>query len=258
MTRRHRPRRFARRATLRRSVSLLAKFKYEQPQPEIFYGALAEDTLAMCADLYADVTEKDLADTFVVDVGGGPGFFADHFTNVGARYAVVETDEGELLRAGDSTAIRICGSGLQMPFKDASIDICLSSNVGEHVPNPWEMAEEMLRVTKDDGLLIYSYTVWLSPFGGHETGRWHYLGGEFAARRYARKMGKEPKNRYGKTLFPVSAAAGMKWARNVEDAELIAAFPRYNPRWAWWVVHVPLVRELFTANLVLVMRPKRG
>ena len=57
-----------------------------------------------------------------------------------------------------------------MPFADASIDICLSSNVGEHVPDPWALAEEMLRVTKDDGLLIYSYTVWLSPFGGHETG----------------------------------------------------------------------------------------
>lgn len=258
MTVRQKTQRFRRRATLRRSVGLLAKFKYEQPEPEIFYGALAEDTVAMCADLYRDSTGKDLTGTLVVDVGGGPGFFADYFTAVGARYAVVETDEGELLRAGDSSAIRICGSGLEMPFADGSIDICLSSNVGEHVPDPWALAEEMLRVTKDDGLLIYSYTVWLSPFGGHETGMWHYLGGERAARRYARRMGKEPKNRYGVTLFPVSTAAGMKWAKSFEGAELIAAFPRYNPRWAWWVVQVPILRELLTANLVLVLRPKRS
>ena len=36
----------------------------------------------------------------------------------------------------------------------------------------------------------------------------------------------------------------MKWAKSFEGAELIAAFPRYNPRWAWWVVQVPILREL--------------
>ena len=75
-------------------MGLLAKFKYEQPQPQIFYGALAEDTVAMCADLYSDTTGKDLTGTFVVDVGGGPGFFADHFTAVGARYAVRRNRRG--------------------------------------------------------------------------------------------------------------------------------------------------------------------
>lgn len=36
--------RFARRATLSRSLRLLSEFRYEQPDPARFYGALAADT----------------------------------------------------------------------------------------------------------------------------------------------------------------------------------------------------------------------
>ncbi|HEY5844524.1 MAG TPA: SAM-dependent methyltransferase, partial [Mycobacterium sp.] len=43
---------FARRATLARSVRLLAEFRFEQPDPARFYGALAQDTSAMVADLW--------------------------------------------------------------------------------------------------------------------------------------------------------------------------------------------------------------
>jgi hypothetical protein len=36
--------------------------------------------------------------------------------------------------------------------------------------------------------------------------------------------------------------------------EIVAALPRYHPRWASWVVRLPLLRELVTWNLVLVLR----
>lgn len=38
---------FARRATLSRSVRLLAQFRFEQSDPDRFYGALAADTVAL-------------------------------------------------------------------------------------------------------------------------------------------------------------------------------------------------------------------
>ena len=63
----------------------------------------------------------------------------------------------------------------------------------------------MLRVTRPGGLAILSYTVWLGPFGGHEMGLTHYLGGARAADRYTRKHGHRPKNDYGSSLFAVSA-----------------------------------------------------
>ena len=124
------------------------------------------------------------------------------------------------------------------------------------------MADEMLRVTKPGGVMIYSYTVWLGPFGGHETGLWqHYVGGEFAARRYEQKMGKPPKNRWGESLFNVSASDGLEYGRKVharadDPAELVAAFPRYHPWWAWWMVRVPGLREFAVSNLVLVFQKR--
>ena len=101
---------------------------------------------------------------------------------------------------------------MALPFTDDSVDICLSSNVAEHVPRPWQLGAEMLRVTKPGGLAVLSYTVWLGPFGGHEMGLTHYLGGARAAARYTRKHGHRPKNDYGSSLFAVSAADGLNWA----------------------------------------------
>ncbi len=105
------------------------------------------------------------------------------------------------------------------------MDIAYSSNVLEHVPDPERMAEEMLRVTRPGGLVVLSYTLWLSPWGGHETSPWHYLGGERAARRYERRHGKRPKNRYGESLFPLSGGRMMRWARDQRGRSSSPAFP---------------------------------
>ena len=143
------------------------------------------------------------------------------------------------MHAGAARRSRAAGtfvraSGMALPFADDSVDICLSSNVAEHVAQPWRLGSEMLRVTRPGGLAVLSYTVWLGPFGGHEMGLTHYLGGARAAERYTRKHGHRPKNDYGSSLFAVSAADGLEWAAST--GALVAAFPRYHPRWAWWMV----------------------
>ena len=112
----------------------------------------------------------------------------------------------------------------------------------------------MVRVTKPGGTVFLSFTPWLSPWGGHETAPWHYLGGHRARRRYIKRNGAEPKNKYGESLFATSAGAARKWARACPDAELIAALPRYHPWWAAWVARVPGLREFASWNIVLVLR----
>ena len=248
---------FARRATLSRSVRLLTAFRFEQSDPSRFYGTLAADTVTLVADLWAALNGSPPAGLTLLDVGGGPGYFASAFTDAGLRYIGVEPDPREMhaaaprLHRRDGVFVR--ASGTALPFADASVDICLSSNVAEHVAQPWRMADEMLRVTRPGGLVVLSYTVWLGPFGGHEMGMTHYLGGRRAADRYARKHGHRPKNDYGSSLFAVSAADGLKWAAGT--GSLIAAFPRYHPRWAWNLTKIPVVREFTVSNLVLVLRP---
>nr|WP_276202930.1 class I SAM-dependent methyltransferase [Jiangella muralis] len=209
---------------------------------------LAADSVAQLS-VYADLRE-----TLVLDVGGGPGYFRDAFRRAGARYLSVDSDLGELSARGEPEPGSVMGSGMALPIRDGAADVCYSSNVLEHVPDPWTMAEEMLRVTRPGGIVYLSFTVWLSPWGGHETAPWHYLGGESAARRYRRRHGHEPKNRFGASLFPVSVADALLWARHTPHGELLDAFPRYHPWWARGVVRVPGLRELATWNLAVVLR----
>ena len=240
-------------------MRLLAEFRYEQRLPDRFYGALATDTAALVDDLWRGTRGEPAAGRLVLDIGGGPGYFASAFAERGLSYLGVEPDplqtHGAMhappTKARTGTFVR--ASGMALPFADDSVDICLSSNVAEHVPAPWRLGDEMLRVTRPGGLAVLSYTVWLGPFGGHEMGLSHYLGGARAARLYARRHGHPAKNNYGSSLFAVSAADGLRWGRST--GSLVAAFPRYHPRWAWWLTSVPLLREFVVSNLVLVLRP---
>ncbi len=235
------------RPTIGRSIRLLSGFRTEQSDPDGFYGMLADD---MVTQLRAHI---EPAGATALDVGTGAGYMTRAMRAAGATCYGIEYDLGELTWRGEPPTGIAIASALEMPFADGSFDIAFSSNVLEHVPAPWVMADEMVRVTRPGGIVYLSYTNWLSPWGGHETAPWHYLGGEHAARRYEIKTGSPAKNRFGESLFAVSVGDALRWARGCSDARLIAAIPRYHPWWAQWVVEVPGLREIVTWNLVLVL-----
>lgn len=226
-------------------MRLFRLFLVEQTDPDAFYSALAEDSAAQLA------TFADLDGAMVLDVGGGPGYFARAFADRGASYIGLEVDAASDMPS-DTHSVRASGEAL--PFLDGSLDVAYSSNVLEHVRRPWVMADEMVRVVRPGGIVFLSFTPWFSPWGGHETAPWHFLGGDRAARRYERRNGKPPKNRFGETLFGYRVGQALAWARRQPDAELIAAIPRYHPWWAWWLVRIPVVREFALWNLVVVLR----
>ncbi|MBO2448318.1 methyltransferase domain-containing protein [Actinomadura barringtoniae] len=236
------------RATLARSVRLLSAFRREQTDPEYFYGLMARDTVAQLR------TYIRLDGATVIDVGTGTGLFARELAAAGARCAGIDHELAELVSLGEPGRNTLVASALALPFRSGSADVCFSSNVLEHVPNPWQMADEMVRVTRPGGIVFLSFTNWLSPWGGHETSPWHYLGGERAARRYERRNGRPPKNLFRQSLHPVSVAGALAWSRSRDDVEILDAVPRYHPRWANGIIRVPGLRELATWNLVLVLR----
>lgn len=224
----------------------------EQENPDLCYQQVAADAAKHVSEYQA------LAGQDLLDIGGGPGYFADAFTRAGARYAAVDANAGELhLHGRTPPPGTLQASALALPFRDASFDVVYSSNVIEHVPEPWTLADEAMRVLKPGGLAFLSYTLWWGPHGGHETSPWHYLGGDYARRRYQAKYGKSPKNVFNDSMFAVSAQSGLNWAKQQPHGRLVDVCPRYHPAWARWVTHIPVVREVVTWNLCLILRKKR-
>ncbi len=236
------------RADLARSVRLFHAFRTEQAAPAAYYAILASDTISQLSQY------THLNGQLVADVGGGPGFFVRELRAAGARALCIDTDSGELAAQRQPETGSAVGSALRLPLASGSVDVCFSSNVLEHVGDWRAMLAEMVRVTRPGGIIFVAFTNWLSPWGGHETSPWHYLGGERAARRYQRRHGKPPRNRYGESLHPVSVAETLAWARSAGDVMLVDAAPRYLPGWTRPLLRAPLLREFLTWNLLLVLR----
>ncbi len=231
---------------LRRSRDLFASFLVEQSDPDRFYGHLAADSLATLSE------HVEVRDRIVVDVGAGPAQFAAAFRAAGAHYVPLDHDP-HVASVADGG---IVGSALALPLATGSIDIVFSSNLLEHVPDVEGVADEMVRVLRPGGVLYLSYTNWLSPWGGHEASPWHWVSGDYAARRYERKHGKPPKNRLGETIHRTSIAQGLTWATRTPDIEILAARPRYLPDTFRHLLRLPGVREILTWNLLLVVRKR--
>ncbi|KNX37253.1 class I SAM-dependent methyltransferase [Luteipulveratus halotolerans] len=229
---------------LRRSARLFSAFLVEQTEPARFYGALADDSIQLLTEW------TDLRGRTVLDVGAGPSEFAAAFRAAGARYVPVDHD-ASVSSVADGGLVATAAA---LPLADRSVDLVFSSNLWEHVREPEHVADEMVRVVRPGGLVFLSYTNWLSPWGGHETSPWHWLGGERAARRYERKNGHPPKNTVDRTLFRVSVAQGLRWARSSPEVEVLVARPRYLPDVAEHLLKVPGARELLTWNLLLILR----
>jgi hypothetical protein len=83
---------------------------------------------------------------------------------------------------------------------------------------------------------------------------WHYLGPEYARRRYLRRHRRQPKHECGVNLFPVHIGPVLRALRARPDVSIIEAGPRYYPRWCRPLVRLPGLREVATWNLMLIMR----
>lgn len=233
------------------SLALLSALRYEQSDPDRFYRLLAEDT----ADIIQPYINYD--GKLVLEVGSGPGDLSEAIRARGGKVLAVDRSWEEIhcrRRSLESVAI---ADGCLLPVRDGTFDLVCSSNVLEHVPTPSSMVSEMIRVARPGGIIYFNYTTWLSPFGGHETSPWHFFGGRWAAARYTRKNGHPPKNFYGESLFPVGVRTFRKMlAREIDGIVVVDMFSRYLPRWLNLAVHVPILSELSTLNLAVVMCKK--
>ena len=233
---------------LGRSFDLFRAFLTEQSDPDGFYTLIAEDAVRLVE------AHQRLGGLLVADFGGGPGYYSDAFRRAGARSVVIDASYDEVRLHGRSSPWTVVARAEQAPLADASVDVAFSSNLLEHVPDLGGVADRIARVVRPGGLVVLSYTVWYGPWGGHETSPWHYTGGRRAARRYERRHGHPPKNVFGESMFPATVREGLRWLRSHDDMTVLELRPRYLPRWAAFLVHVPVLRELVVWNMWMVLR----
>ncbi|WP_246004000.1 class I SAM-dependent methyltransferase [Nocardioides marmoriginsengisoli] len=227
---------------------MFRSFLTEQTDPDGFYSLIADDAVALVAE------HVDLAGATVADFGGGPGFYSQAFRDAGATTVLIDADIDEIRLHGRRTPGSVVGVAERAPLADGAVDLAFSSNLLEHVSDLGAVSDEIARVVRPGGVVVLSYTIWLGPWGGHETSPWHLLGGHRAARRYERKNGKPPKNVFGTSMFAASVKDGLAWLRSRPDLEVLDLRPRYLPRWSAFLLRVPFLRELVTWNLWIVVR----
>ena len=232
---------------LGRSWQLFQSFRHEQTDPNGTYTFQAADTASLLARYVT------LEGATAIDVGGGPGYTAEALRNAGAHAFTIDPGEDELRLHGRTPVGAVVGDGLRLPVADGALDLVVTLNALEHVRTPWDFLTELVRVARPGGTVFVGVTNWFSPWGGHETSPWHYLGGDRAARRYETRTGTAPKNRYGRSLFEVGVGEVLAWAEHNPLVDVVDAFPRYYPRWCRPLVRVPGLREVATWNLALVM-----
>ena len=61
----------------------------------------------------------------------------------------------------------MCGSGLDLPFKDRSVDIIICNQIYEHVPDPYRMLDEIKRILKTGGFCFFGAGNRLKIIEGH-------------------------------------------------------------------------------------------
>lgn len=234
---------------LRRVRTLWRLFRNERDDPAPFYSLLAAEAVAAL-----EARQGPLAGARVVDLGCGPGWYADALRAAGATVLALDGAPEELVRPdGRPCAGAIVGDATTIPLPDGWADGVLCSNMLEHTPDAVAVLRDIGRVLRPGGWAYVSWTNWYSPWGGHDMTPWHLLGTERGPRLYEKRHGPPRKNRAGEGLFPVHIGPTLAAVRQLPDLVLERAEPRYWP-WARAVLRVPGVREVVTWNCVLWLR----
>lgn len=101
------------------------------------------------------ITPADARGKRVLDAGAGTGRFSRVLAEWGAR--LISLDLGPQLMAqvrAKAVTRTVCGSVLELPFRDSSFDLVLCTEVIEHTTDPRRAVLELGRVLSPGGTLV--------------------------------------------------------------------------------------------------------
>jgi SAM-dependent methyltransferase len=98
---------------------------------------------------------KSLAGGTMLDVGCGTRRYESIFSDVVDDYIGLDWPEIE-----DRARPDVVGDATKLPLKAACVDVVLATELMEHLPSPHRFLEEVARVLRDDGTLIFRCLSW--------------------------------------------------------------------------------------------------
>lgn len=117
----------------------------------------------------------------VLEVGCGPGFLSLELQSMGFNLTAIDRDPRAVEYAkkrGVASVIPMDAS--QTSFKDEAFDAVIFSDVLEHIPNQSAFLNEIHRILKSDGRIIFSVPAEKKLWSRHDISLGHY-------RRYSRQ-----------------------------------------------------------------------
>jgi 2-polyprenyl-3-methyl-5-hydroxy-6-metoxy-1,4-benzoquinol methylase len=233
-----------------------------------------------------------LAGKRVLDLGCNDGSISPQYVQAGAASVVgVDIDEGAIARAQQRLASDRVSFALStvegIPLPDASIDTICCYDVMEHVAKPAELLKECFRVMAPGGQMLVGTWGWWHPFAPHLWAvmpvPWaHVLVSERSLLQASRLVYHSPW--YVPNMHDFDAS-GSRLADKYNQSEIsrdylnkyfIRDFRRvlrespfehqmhlvpFGSKWAFWtrpLVHVPVLQELFTGYLWMVLTKPRA
>lgn len=134
--------------------------------------ALSTPNLQIIADLLADRLVLERCQS--LDVGCGEGGLAKALSDRGSEVVGAELDPRNLAicRAARSynesaPGALVRGTGVRLPFRDASFDLVTSVETIEHVDRPEAFVAEMFRVVRPGGHVLVTTPNGLQPYESH-------------------------------------------------------------------------------------------
>ena len=233
---------------LERVRTLWRLFRGEKEDPAPFYRLLAAEAAEDLESRYGPFRCKT-----IVDLGCGPGFYAEALRATGATVIPIDNDEAEMTMVGVAPADALIADAADLPLADASVDGAFCSNLLEHTPNAEAVIREIQRVLRPGGWGYISWTNWYSPWGGHDMTPYQYLGPKWGPRLFERRHGPPRKNPYGDGLYAVHVGPMIRLVKSQSQLDVERIEPRYWPQLAF-ICRLPLLREFLTWNCVIRVR----
>ena len=238
---------------LSRSLFLLRAVIKNREDPDEWQSILTEDSINQM------VGKTPIFNRRVLDISDAATSHTSVLVERGAHVTAMRRELPATRRASAPAGTRGTLDGelefspSHIPSADHQFDLVFATNVLSCVPDPGVLLDELVRVTRPGGTIYIQNVMWNSLLGGRETSPWHLLSGNLARRRYTKRNGHEPFNRYGLNFFKLTPRQLMKLLHRHNELAIFIAGPRFLPMKWGWTLHVPILRTLIIQDLVVAV-----